>query len=123
MMLATKKIHLNPNGNIIKVGGNIYRHYTRNITVSLPSIFYAISHGATVYEVLNDGTIIELTPQNYALDNNKIAREQRIQEEIIKRKSLEEDNQKIQEDENIEDDSNVDLKKNKKGYKRKNNDD
>ena len=71
MMPATKLIHLNPNGNIIKINGNIYRHYTRNLTVSLPSIFYAISHGATVHEVLSSGDTVKLTTQNYALDNEK----------------------------------------------------
>lgn len=70
-MQATKIIHLNPNGNIIKINGNIYRHYTRNLTVSLPSIFYAISHGATVHEVLSSGDTVKLTTQNYALDNEK----------------------------------------------------
>ena len=74
-MQATKKIHLSPNGNIIKINGNIYRHYTRNLTVSLPSIFYAMMHGATVYEVMSNGETIELTPQNYALDNEKLLRE------------------------------------------------
>jgi len=74
-MQATKIIHLNPNGNIIKINGNIYRHYTRNLTVSLPSIFYAISHGATVHEVLESGDTVKLTVQNYALDNEKAHRE------------------------------------------------
>lgn len=81
MMPATKKIHLNPNGNIIKINGNIYRHYTRNLTVSLPSIFYAISHGATVHEVLSSGDTVKLTTQNYALDNEKTYWENKEKEE------------------------------------------
>lgn len=83
-MQTTKKIHLNPNGNLIKINGNIYRHYTRNLTVSLPSIFFAISHGATVYEVLDDGETVKLTTQNYALNNQKIyyeKREKKFEEE------------------------------------------
>lgn len=83
-MQATKKIHLNPNGNVIKINGNIYRHYTRNLIVSLPSIFYAISHGATVHEVLNNGETVKLTAQNYALDNEKAYLEKREQEENYK---------------------------------------
>lgn len=83
-MQTTKRIHLNPNGNLIKINGNIYRHYTRNLTVSLPSIFFAISHGATVYEVLDNGETVKLTTQNYALNNQKIyyeKREKKLEEE------------------------------------------
>ncbi len=79
-MQTTKKVHINPNGNIIKINGNIYRHYTRNLSVSLPSIFYAISHGATVYEVLSNGDTIELNFQNYALDNEKIIMKKKNEE-------------------------------------------
>lgn len=70
-MQTTKTIHLNPNGNLIKINGRVYRYYTRNLVVSLPTIFYAINHGATVHEVLPDGVTIQLTTQNYALDNQK----------------------------------------------------
>lgn len=84
-MQTTKRIHLNPNGNLIKINGSIYRHYTRNLTVSLPSIFFAISHGATVYEILDNGETVKLTTQNYALDNQKTYNEnynaKRIEEE------------------------------------------
>ena len=87
-MAATKKIHLSPNGNLIKMNGKIYRHYTRNIEASLPSIFYAISHGAIVTEILPNGDLIELTTQNYALDNEKIMRERREQKEAEKREKM-----------------------------------
>lgn len=86
-MQTTKTIHLNPNGNLIKMNGRIYRHFTRNLVVSLPSIFYAINHGATVHEVMSNGETIQLTVQNYALDNEKIIREKREKEEEI-RKSM-----------------------------------
>lgn len=79
-MATTKVINLSPNGNLIKMNGKIYRHYTRNITTNLPSIFYAINHGATVYEVLSNGDTVQLTVQNYALDNEK---------EIMRQKELE----------------------------------
>lgn len=62
------------------MNGKIYRHYTRNITTSLPSIFFAINHGAIVHEVLSNGDTIKLTEQNYALDNESILRRQREQE-------------------------------------------
>lgn len=81
-MQTTKKIHLSPNGNIIKINGNVYRHYTRNLNVSLPSIFYAISHGATVYEVLDNGDTIQLTTQNYALDNNKNHKDEELKKQL-----------------------------------------
>lgn len=84
-MQTTKTIHLNPNGNLIKMNGRIYRHFTRNLVVSLPSIFYAINHGATVHEVMSNGETIQLTVQNYALDNEKIIREKREKEEEIRR--------------------------------------
>ena len=83
---TTKLIHLNPNGNLIKMNGKVYRYYTRNLTVSLPSIFYAINHGAIVHEVLSDEETIRLTVQNYALDNKRIIRENQIKEEEERRK-------------------------------------
>ena len=103
-MQTTKKIHLSPNGNIIKINGNIYRHYTRNLNVSLPSIFYAISHGATVYEVLDNGDTIQLTTQNYALDNNKNHKDENLEkqlklEEMSKiQESMDKDTEKVEND-------------------------
>ena len=103
-MQTTKKIHLSPNGNIIKINGNIYRHYTRNLNVSLPSIFYAISHGATVYEVLDNGDTIQLTTQNYALDNNKNYKNENFEkqlklEEMSKiQESMDKDTEKVEND-------------------------
>lgn len=103
-MQTTKKIHLSPNGNIIKINGNIYRHYTRNLNVSLPSIFYAISHGATVYEVLDNGDTIQLTTQNYALDNNKNHKDEELKkqleyEEMRKiQESMDKDTEKVEND-------------------------
>ena len=90
-MQTTKTIHLNPNGNLIKMNGRIYRHFTRNLVVSLPSIFYAINHGATVHEVMSNGDTVQLTVQNYALDNEKI-----IREKEEKRRSMEENTEKAQ---------------------------
>lgn len=87
-MATTKTINLNPNGNLIKMNGKIYRHYTRNITTSLPSIFFAINHGAIVHEVLSNGDTIKLTEQNYALDNESILRRQREQEQEENRKKV-----------------------------------
>ena len=89
---TTKLIHLNPNGNLIKMNGKVYRYYTRNIIVSLPSIFYAINHGAIVHEVLSNGETIRLTVQNYALDNEKIIRENQIRKEEEEKRKLEEIN-------------------------------
>ncbi len=103
-MQTTKKIHLSPNGNIIKINGNIYRHYTRNLNVSLPSIFYAISHGATVYEVLDNGDTIQLTTQNYALDNNKnhkdenLEKQQKLKEMSKIQESMDKDTEKVEND-------------------------
>ena len=103
-MQTTKKIHLSPNGNIIKINGKIYRHYTRNLNVSLPSIFYAISHGATVYEVLHNGETIQLTTQNYALDNNKNHKDENLEkqlklEEMSKiQESMDKDTEKVEND-------------------------
>jgi len=87
-MATTKTINLNPNGNLIKMNGKIYRHYTRNITTSLPSIFFAINHGAIVYEVLSNGDTIKLTDQNYALDNESILRKQKEAKEEENRKKV-----------------------------------
>lgn len=81
-MIESKRIvikHIGP----ISVMGNVQGPILQPFTASINDIMHLIVTGHKTFEVLDNGTHLRLTLENYKKDNNKNTKKAKVQQESI----------------------------------------